>query len=351
MDTIKSRIIKAAQNLGFDAVGISKVQTAKYGDYFDQWLADEKHGDMDWLARNPERRKNVQKLLPEAKSIIVVALNYFVNGPSPAKTGGNQGVVARYARGNDYHDLMQKMLKEFACMIKEIGGDGIKARVAVDTSAVLEREFAQRAGLAWVGKSTMALNHHLGTWFFLGEIITNLEIEAGTEATDHCGKCTRCIDACPTEAITQPYRLDARKCIAYLTIESKGDIPEEYRSKIGNRIFGCDDCLTVCPWNRFAKEAHAFKEVYRQDLEELFPQEILQMQKADFTKRFSKTPIQRLGLERLQRNAAVVLGNMGGEADRGFLNKIAVDHPSDMVRRHARWACQEIKKRMDGIQE
>jgi epoxyqueuosine reductase len=344
METARDRILEAAKLLGFDSAGIASASPSEYGSHLDTWLADGKHGDMEWMARDPERRKDVQKILPDAKSIVVVALNYFVPDQKP-QDGTNKGVVARYARGRDYHKTITGMLKQLSAEIEKIGGTGTQTKLAVDTSAILEKELAQRAGIAWVGKSTIALNKNLGNWFLLGEVITNLQLEEDSPGKDHCGNCTRCLDACPTQAFTGPYKLDARKCIAYLTNESKGDIPVELRRPIGNRIFGCDDCLAVCPWNKFAKEANQFKKVYRSDLSFLDPRNLLQMTEPIFEETFIGTPLKRLGLERLQRNASVVLGNIGKEEDLKLLNQIATENPSEMVRRHAEWATQEIESR------
>jgi epoxyqueuosine reductase len=338
MPNLREQIKQQAYQIGFDEVGISTALTSEHGHALDQWLAEGKHGDMEWMARDPNRRKNIHEIFPDAKSVIVVAFNYHVE----TSIVENQGIVAHYARGRDYHKIMTSLLKQFSQKIEELGGTETRTKVAVDTSAILEREFAQRAGISWVGKSSMAISKSLGTWFLLGEIITNLDLEEDLVGTNHCGKCTRCIDECPTGAITEPYHLDARKCIAYLTIECKGDIPEKYRAAVGNRIFGCDDCLTVCPWNRFAKEAHEFKKSYRADLVHLDPRDILKMSTSEFELKFNGTPMRRLGLERLQRNASVVLGNIGNRNDQELLKDTSEKNPSELVRRHAEWASRRI---------
>lgn len=346
METLRNRVTQAARDVGFDEVGIAAVTPSQRGDYLDGWLADGKHGDMKWMARDPARRKDVRHLLAEAKSVIVVALSYHVQESALARNESNtavpSGVVARYAQGGDYHKVMERMLDSLAGSVEEMGGTGTVARIAVDTSAILEREYAQKAGIAWVGKSTMALSRDLGQWFLLGEIITTLDLESDEPAVNRCGSCVRCMDACPTQAITAPYVLDARRCISYLTIESKGDIPEEFRAAVGNRIFGCDDCLDACPWNRFAREAGVFHKMFRSDLVRLDLREILRMSAGDFKKKFEGTPIHRLGLERLQRNACVVLGNVGTKEDEPLLQDVASTHPSPMVRRHAEWALRVV---------
>jgi epoxyqueuosine reductase len=358
MQSAKEQIRQKALDLGLDAVGFTSADPSTYGDAFDQWLASGKYGDMEWMARDPERRKDVQKVLPGAKSIIVTALNYHVPDDSvqnavaevvdlrpTSATREPVGVIAKYARGHDYHKLFKDILKQLAGFVEEIGGAGTKAFTASDTTALLEKELAQRAGLAWIGKSTIALNREMGTWFLLGEVITTFELEPDSAAKNRCGTCTRCLDSCPTNAFTGPYQLDARKCIAYLTIELKSDIPEEYRKAIGNRIFGCDDCLAVCPWNRFAQEARAFKKSYRSDLKELDPRDVFQMSEKEFEEKFSGTSLKRLGLERLQRNAAVVLGNVGTSKDLEFIKEKLGTSQSEMVKRHLSWAIDRIDER------
>lgn len=333
---LKQRILQRARELGFDAVGVAPAMASPHAPDLEAWLADGKHGDMQWLARDPARRSDARRALPGARSVISVAMGYLVKETSDGHNGS--GVVARYARHSDYHKVMERMLKQLARFVEETGGDGTVARTAVDTTAILEREYAQRAGIAWVGKSTMALSRELGQWFLLGEVITTLELPPDEAAKNRCGSCTRCIEACPTRAITAPYQLDARRCIAYLTIELKDDIPEEFREAVGNRIFGCDDCLEVCPWNRFASESRVFRASYRGDLRTLDPRVILQMSEEEFHAKFDGTPIRRLGLERLQRNACVVLGNVGEDSDAPLLRETASQHPNAMVRRHATWA-------------
>lgn len=335
----KEQVIRSALDHGFDAVAVTSATPAEHGEALDRWLAEGCQGDMGWMGRDPERRKNIRRVAPWAQSVVVVAWNYYVKN---SVLRSDFGVVARYARGKDYHKVMQKKLRQLAEFFVKIGGLGTQARIAVDTSAVLERDLARRSGLAWIGKSTMALNRQLGTWFLLGEIITTLDLEVDSPSADRCGTCVRCIRACPTQAIIAPYQLDARKCISYLTIETKGDIPKEYRRAVGNRIFGCDECLAVCPWNRFAREARSFREIYRNDMVQLDARIVLEMNLSEFNEKFQGTPIRRLGLERLQRNACVVLGNVGNLEDATLLESVAANHESLMVRRHAVWGVDEI---------
>ncbi len=309
---LKTAFIAKARSLGFDDCRIAPAQPAAHRALFEQWLAEGKHGDMAWLARNPERRTDPTLVLPGARSVIVLAMNYYQGGSSypsgqsspsqlqsssiPPQTSSEEPTaplgggpswsphappscttsaspsdqplqtiannrkqpptpyrIARYAWNNDYHDLIDKKLRELSDFLTAHGGT---QRPYVDTGPVLERDFASESGLGWGGKSTMQIHRHLGTWFFLADILTTLDLPADTPAKDMCGKCTRCITACPTQAITAPRRMDARRCISYLTIESKGPIPLEFRHAIGDRIYGCDACLDACPWNRHAQASH-----------------------------------------------------------------------------------------------
>ncbi len=342
----KEQIRSWALALGFDAIGFARTAPSVHGDHLQQWLLEGRHGDMEWMARNAERRKTVLELMPGARSIIVAGLNY--NPARPA--GGNGGLVARYARFDDYHRVMEKKLGELAQFLRETSGNTAESRWYVDTGPVLERELAQRAGLGWQGKSTVLISPAFGTWLLLGEMLTSLDFPPDEPARDHCGSCTRCMDACPTQAITGEYELDARRCIAYLTIELKGAIPEEFRRAIGDRVFGCDDCLAVCPWNRFARKAGAFKQHQRTDLARLDLTEVMGMDDDAFVKKFAHTPIKRLGLRRLKRNAAVVLGNLGDVSSLDVLRKV-VESGDELVAEHARWAMGEIDRKSQARDE
>ncbi len=335
MDPRKAEILQAAREIGFDAVGVASAEPSRHGAIFDAWLAGGSHADMRWLARDPERRKDPGAFLPGARSVIVVGLNYWLPDP-PSQPG--LGRVARYARGADYHGVMRRMLKELARQIETLGGPGVQARGAVDSSPIFEREPSARAGVGWIGRNTMLLSRAFGPWLLLGEVVTTLEIPPDTAARDHCGSCTRCLDACPTNAFTAPRQLDARRCLSWMTIEARGDIPEEHREAMGDRLFGCDVCLDACPWTRFSREAGRFRETARDDLAQLDPRALLALDEAGFRARFAGTPIERLGLERLQRNACVVLGNVGTPADVEQLTAVTQTHASDLVRRHAEWA-------------
>jgi epoxyqueuosine reductase len=325
-----------ALNLGLDACGITSADPARHADFYRQWTDEGKAGEMQWLARDPERRTDPTKVLPGAKSIIAVGLNYWQPQPK------GRGRIARYALGEDYHHVLLEKLETLA---KEITDSGEQAKIYVDTGPVLEKPLAERAGVGWQGKSTMLINRKMGPWLLLGEIITTLELEPDAPQKDHCGTCTQCITACPTGAITAPYQMDARKCIAYLTIELKGSIPEEMRPLIGDRVYGCDECLEVCPWNRFAqttREARFLAKEENAGRDQLHA--LLEISAAEFKRRFAKSPILRVKRRGLLRNVCVVLGNIGTADDLPALEK-AVLHEEPLVREHAAWAIGQIKSR------
>jgi epoxyqueuosine reductase len=330
---IKSR----ARALGFDTCGITTADPARHAAYFHEWTAAGRAGDMAWLARDPQRRADPAAVLPGARSLIVAGLNYWQ--PQPAR----RGRIARYALGQDYHPILLEKLETLAA---DIRATGHAARIYVDTGPVLEKPLAQRAGLGWQGKSTMLIHRQLGPWLLLGEIITTLELAPDPPARDHCGSCSRCLDACPTQAITAPYQLDARRCIAYLTIELKGSIPEHLRPLIGDRVYGCDECLDVCPWNRFAqttREARfAADEPHTPGTDHLHA--LLEITQPEFKRRYAKSPILRVKRRGLLRNVCVVLGNIGTPADLPALRR-AAHHEEPLVREHATWAITQIESR------
>lgn len=321
-----------AIELGFDAFGVAPVALSLRRDYYETWIARGQHGGMTWLERNNDRRLHPENLLPEARSIICVGLNYYQSEPERV------GRIAKYALGKDYHKVILKKLKTLCAYMREHYGSD--QRPYVDTGPVLEKPIAAIAGLGWQGKSTILLNKTHGTWLFLGTIVTTLELPTDAPARDHCGSCTRCIDACPTQAITGPYQLDARRCISYLTIEHKGSIPMEFRKAIGNRLFGCDECLDVCPWNRFAQQTREakFAPLPHPDVRQIFS-----LTEDAFNEQFAGTPIRRLGLSRLRRNACVVLGNIGTRDDLPLL-KEAASGDDTLVAEHAQWAVEVIER-------
>ncbi len=337
-ERIKQELAEHAAKLGFEAFGVVALPVELRRDYFQRWIATGQHGEMSWMEGNTSRRLQPETIVPEARSILCFGMNY--NQPPPPA----RGVVARYALGKDYHKLIYKRLKQLCAQLRQHGGVN---KPYVDTGPVLEKPLAALAGLGWQGKHTVLIHPKFGNWLFLGVIITTLEIPADDPGTDRCGSCSRCITACPTDAITAPYQLDARRCIAYLTIEHKGAIPLELRRGIGDRIFGCDICLEVCPWNRWAS---ATREARFAAVDFPDPSTILNWTDDDFHNRFAGTPIARLGLERLQRNACVVLGNIGTAIDRDRLRQL-LTQMTPLVHEHALWAIDEIERRLTSTSE
>jgi epoxyqueuosine reductase len=334
---MKDALVAFAKTLGFDLCRVARCETPPHAEEFVQWLGKGHAGEMDWLSRNRERRTDPQLVLPGAQSVIVLAMNYFKAGNQKP---GN-GKIARYAWGDDYHEIIKKKL----CVLDGfLRGHGGVQKCYVDTGPVLERDFAALAGIGWHGKSTMLISRELGTWFFLAEILTTLVLPADPTQADHCGRCTRCIDACPTGAITAPHQLDARRCISYLTIELKGSIPVEMRPLVGDRIYGCDDCLTACPWNRFARESNASAFAMRESVADMSLTVFLKLTDEEFRALFRKSPIKRIKRRGFLRNVCVALGNTGTLADLPALQKAASD-PEPLIAEHAQWAIQRICQR------
>jgi len=328
------RVKEEAQRQGFDVCQIAQIDRSPHYEAFTRWLSEGQHGQMEWLERMPELREDPRHLLPGCQSVIMTGINYFQNSPS------QRGKIATYALGLDYHELITGRLRGLCHWLSsELGGTH---RPFVDTSAVMEKPWAMRAGLGWQGKNTLLIHKKMGTWLTLGGILSSLKLEPDAPEKDHCGTCHRCLDVCPTQAITAPYQLDARRCIAYLTIEHQGSIPLEFRRAIGDRVFGCDDCLSVCPWNRWAKETKEshFSPIARPDLAEM-----LAWDDPTFRKKYRGTPIFRLKRPRWLRNICVVLGNIGVREDLAALEKVNSD-PNPLIQEHAQWAIDEINRRL-----
>jgi epoxyqueuosine reductase len=340
---MKESIRQRALELGFDDCRFASAAAPASVEQFQDWLARKRHGEMSWLERNAEKRIEPQKVLPGAKSVVVLAASYAVSNPRSETQDRKAGQIARYARFDDYHQVLGERLKSLTDFVNQLG-EQTRSLWYVDTGPLLERDFAQRAGLGFAGKHTNLINRNLGNWFFLSEIITTLELEPDSPEKNHCGKCSRCISACPTNAITAPFQLDARRCISYLTIELKGAIPVELRPAIGNRIYGCDDCLAVCPWNRFARTGGLMKDHYRADLVESDLVELLQLDEAGFKSRFAGTPMLRTKRRGLLRNVCVALGNVGDQSALPVLEKATQD-TEPLVAEHARWAIEQINSR------
>ena len=340
-EDLKERIKDKAHELGFVLTGVTTPEPPPHFSTFENWLAQDQHGTMNYLAdeRSRTRRANPLEILPECKSILVLATPYS----PPLPLGEGLGVrVASYAWGEDYHDVLPARMQELVQFIEQQAGGPIKNRYYTDTGPILERDLAQRAGIGWIGKNTCLINPKQGSYFLLSEILLDLALQADEPfVTDHCGTCTRCITACPTQCILPDRTLDARRCISYLTIELKDDIPTELRPLIGDWVFGCDICQMVCPWNRFAVEGDpAF------DIKEPPPSltEELGITSQEFNGRFKHTPIKRAKRRGYLRNVAVALGNTAGWHALPVLNQ-AMEDPEPLVREHAKWALEEIKKK------
>jgi epoxyqueuosine reductase len=334
---VKAELISQAKELGFAEVRCAPAAPAAHRALLAQWIADGKHGDMAWMERSMERRSDPGVVVPGAKSVVVLAMNYYQGAEHPP-TGWR---IARYAWNDDYHDLITPRIRQLDDFLSRCGGTN---RSYVDTGPVLERDFASESGLGWGGKSTMQIHRQLGTWFFLATIITTLELPADETAKDHCGSCTRCITACPTQAITAPRRLDARRCVSYLTIENKGPIPMEFRQAVGDRLYGCDDCLTACPWNRFAQVSREATFAARQSVFHMGARDFLALDDHAFRQLFARSPIKRIKRPAFLRNVCVVLGNTGGVDDLPALLQAAED-PHPLIQEHARWAIEQIQAR------
>lgn len=327
--------------LGFDICRFTEAKPPDHAREFGTWLAEGRHGAMGYLAHNAHKRIDPQKVLAGAKTVLVVAASYSFETKTSVI---ERGQIARYAQYADYHDVMGERLKHLSAFVDQTGGAGSKSLWYVDTGPLLERDLAQRAGIGFIGKHTNVISRELGNWFFLGEIISTAEIAPDASERNRCGTCERCIHACPTNAITAPFQLDARRCISYLTIELKGSIPLELRPLIGNRIYGCDDCLAVCPWNRFAKAGSLMAPHRRRDLEQPDLIELLGLDDAGFKKRFAGTPMLRTKRRGLLRNVCVALGNVADASALPPLQKAAAD-PEALIAEHARWAIDQIQKR------
>jgi len=341
---MKSAISLRARELGFDICCFTTAAPPESAPQFQQWLAQGRHGEMGYLARNAHKRIDPTQVLPEAQSLVLLAINYASPGREEPGQAEETGVVARYARYQDYHDILAPRLAELSGFMDRLGGADTKSLWYVDTGPILERDLAQRAGLGFIGKHTSLISRELGNWFFLAEIITTLKLEPDAPEKNRCGKCTRCIAACPTGAIVAPFQLDARRCISYLTIELKGPIPIELRPAIGNRIYGCDDCLAACPWNRFARQSTLMKEHQRTDLTAPNLLELLDLDDSGFKRLFAATPMLRTKRRGMLRNVCVALGNIGDENALPALRRAAQD-PELLIAEHAAWAIEEIGKR------
>ncbi len=347
---LKSKVVAFARGVGFDSCRVATCRPPPHANEFHTWLEDGAHGEMHYMKRGAEKRSDPQRVLPRAKSIIVLALNYwqgnFRRSPASATLRrGRQtaatGRIARYAWGDDYHDVITAKLDKIDNYLREFGGE---QKCYVDTGPILERDHAAAAGIGWHGKSTMLVDPKLGTYFFLAEIFTTLELPPDAPQGDRCGTCERCITACPTGAIAAPHRLDARRCISYLTIELKTSIPAELRPLIGDRIFGCDDCLDACPWNRFAQVSRESAFAAQRSTIGVALRDYLDLNDEQFREMFRYSPINRIKRRGFLRNVCVALGNVGDESDLPALGR-AGDDVEPLIAEHAQWAINRIRER------
>jgi epoxyqueuosine reductase len=335
------------QALGFQQLGIADIDLQEHEQHLLDWLAKGFHGEMDYMQRHGTRRSRPEALVEGTLRVICARMNYFPQDAEPLSyllQDPDRGVVSRYALGRDYHKVLRKRLQQLASRIERAVGP-FGYRVFVDSAPVLEKALAEKAGLGWIGKHSNLLNRSNGSWFFLGEIYTDLPLPTDQPVTAHCGDCVRCIDACPTGAIVAPYQVDARRCISYLTIELRGAIPEPLRPLIGNRIYGCDDCQWVCPWNRFAPPGDEADFAPRHGLDAPDLVRLFLWEENTFLERTAGSPIRRIGYECWLRNIAVALGN--APSSEAVLSALQArrDHPSDLVREHVAWA---LERHADG---
>ncbi len=341
---LKAQLIDRAKALGFDTVRVVRADLApEIGAGLEAYIDAGSHGTMDWLAREPERRRHPNGLWPEARSVVVLGMNY---GPQtdPLETlkHPDRPAVAVYALGRDYHDVIKKRLKEIGRWLGEASGRPLK--VFVDTAPVMEKPLAQAAGVGWQGKHTNLVSREFGSWLFLSEIFTAADLPPDEPEIDHCGNCTACQDICPTAAFPAPYRLDARRCISYLTIEHKGPIPAEFRAAMGNRIYGCDDCLAVCPWNKFASRTAELAFAPREVLVTPLLADLALLDDAAFRAAFAGSPIRRIGRDRFVRNVLIAIGN-SGDAGMAPLVEGLIGDGSPLVRGMAVWALARLDPR------
>ncbi len=339
--SISEALRSRAEAEGFSSVKIAPAAlSGATGERLREFIKLDRHGDMDWLAATAERRASAKALWPGARSAVMFAMNYSQGIDAMARLERKDtGVISLYALGRDYHDVIKGKLKRVASWFARETGAGVK--VFVDTAALMEKPLAAQAGLGWQGKHTNLVSRELGSWFFIGALLTDAALPVDEPETDHCGSCRACLDICPTNAFPAPYQLDARRCVSYLTIEHKGHVAREFRKAMGNRIFGCDDCLAVCPWNKFAQAGHEAKLRHREDLLSPPLAILAGLDDQSFRKMFSSSPVKRLGRDRFIRNVLIALGNSGrpdnAEVARGLLADL-----SPLVRAMAIWALAQL---------
>jgi epoxyqueuosine reductase len=340
---LKAALAAVARAQGFDAIGVARPDSIPQArERLRAFVDAGAHGDMTWMAEKAERRGNPRALWPDVRSIVMLGINYGPDDePLALLKERTRGGISVYARGDDYHDVIKKRLKTIARWLVETAGGEVK--VFVDTAPVMEKPLAQSAGIGWQGKHTNLVSRQLGSWLFLGALFSTLDLPPDAPERDHCGACRACLDVCPTAAFPAPYRLDARRCISYLTIEHKGAVARELRPLIGNRIYGCDDCLAVCPWNRFAQAGREMKFHARAALRAPKLEELARLDDAGFRTLFAKSPVKRIGRARFLRNVLIAIGNSADAALAGAAERLLGD-PSALVRGAAIWALGRLDR-------
>lgn len=338
---LKDLVLEEAAALGFDAVRVTTPgAAAAAGGRLAEFLAAGRHGDMEWMAANAERRQSPERLWPEVRSIVMLGMSYApTRNPLDALDHPQRGAISVYAQGKDYHDILKGKLKQLAGRLAAAGGADVK--VFVDTAPVMEKPLAAAAGIGWQGKNTMLVSREHGSWLFLGAIFTTAELPPDAAEADHCGSCRRCLDVCPTAAFPAPYQLDARRCLAYLSIEHKGHIPLQFRRPMANRVFGCDDCLAVCPWNKFAERSREARFAARIETDNPQLAELLALDDAAFRLRFAGTPVKRTGRDRFLRNVLIAAGNARDQSLLPHVEALLAD-ASPLVRAMAVWAMRQL---------
>ncbi|MDH3266232.1 MAG: tRNA epoxyqueuosine(34) reductase QueG [Gammaproteobacteria bacterium] len=343
---LKADIVRWGIELGFQQVGVSDIDLAHAEQRLRRWLADDCHGDMDYMHKHGEKRSRPAELVPGTVRVISVRMDYLPEQQDDARAlldHQSKAYVSRYALGRDYHKVMRRRLQNLALRIKAAIGD-YGYRVFVDSAPVLEKPIAEKAGIGWIGKHTNVINKDAGSWFFLGELYTDLPLPVDSKASDHCGSCRACIDVCPTDAIVAPYQLDARRCISYLTIEMRGSIPLEFREAIGNRIYGCDDCQLFCPWNKFARPTGESDFAPRHGLASAELADLFSWNKETWLEKTSGSAIRRIGYENWLRNIAVALGNAASTPAVIDALESRLDSESALVTEHVQWSLAQHEK-------
>ncbi len=342
--SLGARIKQWGHELGFDAVGIADTELSQAEQYLQQWLQKGFHGEMHWMARHGTKRTRPTELVPGTLRVVSVRMDYRPDEPDPTDVLENPAAafISRYALGRDYHKVMRTRLQKLAVRIEDaIGPFGYRA--FVDSAPVMEKALAEKAGLGWIGKHSNLLSREAGSWFFLGELYTDLPLPVDSPLSDHCGDCQACLDVCPTQAIVAPYQVDARRCISYLTIELDGKIPEDLRPLIGNRIYGCDDCQQCCPWNRFSEPTTIEDFAPRHGLDQTTLLELFAWSEAEFLKRTEGSAIRRIGYPRWQRNITVALGNGPSSPDVVEVLKDRLTGASEQLAEHIEWALRALE--------